>query len=801
MFLNGKGLLGLNARNLEYIRPYNKKKTIKLADDKLKTKKFLSARGIPVPKLYGSIRSKEELEKFDFSSLPNTFIIKPNHGFGGEGIIPIVNRRENIWITTSGRKLDKKFLLEHISDTIDGRYSISNVGDSAFFEQLIISHETLANYAYRGLPDIRVVVHNLIPVMAMLRLPTKESLGKANLHLGAVGIGVDIAKGEATFISYKNKIVEEIPGVGPIKGLKIPYWEDILMIASKCQLITNLGYMAADICIDKTSGPVLLEINARAGLGVQIANLAPLKKRLQRIEGVKVTNPTKGVRIAKDMFGNVVEKNIHQVSGKNVIGIEEIVDIYLKEGTRRVTAKIDSGRQRSVIDEQFAIEAGLLDDDQGYDDEKSTTKLKLSIEGERIQTVVDIEKITDQDYELIVGSRDLSNFFIDPSRKNKGTVLPTAKTVNIDKKKTPTISKNKNKKINYHETDQQLIKIDEKLKLLYHLRPVNLEDEKNAFFKNFKKNPQFVYPELKFDLYALKRDLNTINTDQSTLGKLFEKKKQEIERKIHLLEFRGFAEEFTRASIELFGLPDTKMIERAREWITKTSVTYKQEKGTIESFEAKKIMDKVFDQYGLKNWQVKIKEYMVSDAIAGKNNRLFIRKGALFTEKRIENLIVHEIETHILTAENGKAQYYELFNRGLANYLETQEGLAMYNIINQKGDEDKNLYVSISLVLAVDYALNHSFVEVFEKMLDYKIPPDRAWRNALKVKRGLEDTSEHGGFTKDLLYYKGYNQIKQFIAAGGDIKNLYRGKFNCEDVDLVLGISEIKEPHYIPKWL
>ena len=801
MIFNDKGLLGLNARNLQYVRPYNKKKTIKLADDKLKTKKFLSARGVPVPKLYGAIKSKNELEKFDFGSLPNSFIVKPNHGFGGEGIIPITNKRENFWITASGKKLTKDYLVDHISDTLDGKYSISNVGDSAFFEQLIVSHDTLANYSYRGLPDIRVVVHNLIPVMAMLRLPTKESDGKANLHLGAVGVGIDIAKGETTYISYKNRIIEEIPGVGPIKGLKIPYWDDILMIASKCQLITNLGYMAADISIDKTSGPVLLEINARAGLSVQIANLAPLKKRLQRIEGVKVTNPTKGVRIAKDMFGNVVEKSIQQMSGKSVVGIEEIVDLFLKDGTRRLTAEMDSGKERTIVDEQFAIDAGLLKDEYEYDDEKSTVKLKLSIAGERVQTVADIEKITESDYELIVGRRDLKNFFIDPSKKVQKKVLPTEKNIEDEKFKKPIKKHFEKKQLNYNEVDQQLIKIDEKLKLLYHLRPVNLEEEKIKFFQNFKINPQFVYPELKFDLYNLRRDLSQIQTDTTILGKVFEKKKEEIAKKITLLEFRGFADEFTNASIDLYDKPEEKLVEKVEKWLKETSITYSQEKGNITAEEAKIEMDKVFEKYGLTNWKAKIKEEMVSDAIAGKNNRLFLRKGALFTKKRIENLIIHEIETHILTAENGKSQSYELFNRGLANYLETQEGLAMYNIINQKGNEDKNLYLSISLVLAVNFALKYSFVEVFEKMLDYKIPPERAWRNALKVKRGLEDTSEPGGFTKDLLYFRGYNQIKHFVAAGGNIKDLYRGKFNSDDLDLILEIPGIKEAKYLPDWL
>jgi uncharacterized protein (TIGR02421 family) len=574
------------------------------------------------------------------------------------------------------------------------------------------------------------------------------------------------------------------------------------MVASKCQLITNLGYMAVDIALDKTSGPVLLEINARAGLGVQIANLAPLKRRLQRIEGVKVTTPVKGVRIAKDMFGNVVEKEIQQMSGKNVVGIEEIVEIYLKDGTRRVTAEMDSASERTTINEQFAIDNNLLSDEYEYDDEKSTVKLKLSIAGKRIQTVADIEKITDRDYNLIIGRRDLSNFYIDPSKKIQKAALPTEKPTEkaVDQKKAKRIPIS-SEKANYSEIDQKLIKIDEKLKLLYHLRPINLADERAKFFQSFKNNPVFEYPELKFDLFVLRKELDQIITDNTPLGLLFEKKKDEISKKITLLDYRGLAEEFTQASIDLYGAPDDKLLLDAVEYLDKASITYSQPKGTITAEEAKVKMDKVFEDYGLQNWQVKIKEEMVSDAIAGKNNRLFLRKEATFTDSRIENLIIHEIETHILTAENGKVQKYELFNRGLANYLETQEGLAIYNILNQKKEEEKNLYLSVSLVIAVGLAMKHSFVEIFEKMLNYKIPPDRAFRTALKVKRGLEDTSESGGFTKDFLYYKGYKQIKHFVSAGGQIKDLYRGKFNADDVDLILSLPEIKDPKFLPKWL
>ena len=270
MIWNKHGILGINARNLLYIRPYNKKKAIKLADDKIKTKQFLSARGIPVPKLYNILRDPSDVEKFDYNTLPNKFVVKPNKGFGGEGIIPIRSKQNNLFTTASGKEITPMQLKDHCSDIVDGRFSISNVADYAFFEQLIETDNAIGQFSYGGLPDIRIIVHNLIPVMAMLRLPTKESGGKANLHMGACGVGIDIAKGECTHIVYKNKIINELPeGLGQIKGVKIPYWDEMLLIASKVQLLTNLGYMAIDLCIDKTVGPVLLEINARAGLAVR----------------------------------------------------------------------------------------------------------------------------------------------------------------------------------------------------------------------------------------------------------------------------------------------------------------------------------------------------------------------------------------------------------------------------------------------------------------------------------------------------------------------------------------------------
>jgi len=801
MFFKNHGILGINARNLLYVKPYNPKKAIKMADNKIKTKQFLSARGIPVPKLYGIIRTPEELERYDFNTLNNSFVLKPNNGYGGEGIIPVVDKKDNYYITPGNKKYSKKELKEQINDILYGRYSISNISDSAFFEQLIVSDELIGKFSYEGLPDIRVVVHNLIPVMAMLRLPTKESGGKANLHMGAVGIGIDIAKGEATHISYKNKIIDELPnGLGSIKGTKIPYWNDILQISSKVQLVTNLGYMAVDIAIDKNNGPVLLEINARAGLGVQIANLAPLRRRLERIEGIKVTTPTKGVRIAKDMFGHTIEKEIANISGKQVVSTQEEIEIILKTGMVKANAKINTGRERSIIDEEFAEKIGLLENIENYDDEKSTIKLKFTLKNQRIQTIADLEK-TPKDVKMILGARDLKNFLIDTSIT--GNTIKSIKQEKIKQKEENIIKIIKpNNQTDYRAIDQKIINVDSKIKLLYHLRPINLEEEEKEFFKTENYNPIFKYPQIKFNPIELIKELEDIECDKnSPLGKIFCDKKEETIKKIALIESIG-EEDFTEISKQLFSIPDQEEVKECLKYLKELKNSPKEEATALYNAEEAKIeFEKTFEKYGLKDWKVKIKESMVANCVAGKNNRLFVKKNAKFSRDRIENLIVHEIETHIITAENGKMQPYEIFNRGTANYLITQEGMAMYNVEKQKHDHFFKNYKALAHVIAINNGKKEGFKEIYNELIKLNIPKKQAFRSALKAKRGIENTKLKGVFTKDYIYYKGYKQVKEFIKSGHKIEELYIGKINLNDLDTVKKIPSMIRPTILPTWL
>lgn len=363
LFKNGRKLLGMNARNLEFIRPYNRSRARNLADNKILSKNVLQKAGIPVSQLIAKIRSVEELEAFDWNTLPSSFALKPNRGFGGEGILVVYGKKkcdDNIWIKADGSHVTVDDLKSHIRNIIDGSFSLANLPDVAFFEERLKLLKLFKPYSYKGIPDIRVIVFNKVPVMAMLRVPTKESSGKANLHQGAIGIGIDLMSGVTTTAIWKNSIIEYFPESRLLlSGIRIPYWKDILTLAVKVQEISGLGYLGADIAIDKEKGLVLLELNARPGLAIQLANLDGLRARLERIKGLTIKTAERGVRVGMDLFGGEVEEEVEDLTGRKVIGTVEKVKLISKDGKEiEVEAKIDTGAGLTSLDSDLAKQLG-----------------------------------------------------------------------------------------------------------------------------------------------------------------------------------------------------------------------------------------------------------------------------------------------------------------------------------------------------------------------------------------------------------------------------------------------------------
>jgi alpha-L-glutamate ligase-like protein len=365
-FKKSGGLLGMNARNLGYIRPYNRKRGREIADNKLLCKRVLKKNDLGVPALIAKIRNHEELEHFDWTALPASFALKPNRGFGGEGILVVYGRKKNneAWIKADGSTVAIEDIKNHIRNILDGSFSLSNIPDIAFFEERLKLLKLFKPYAYKGIPDIRVIVYNHVPVMAMLRLPTKASNGKANLQQGAIGVGIDLATGTTTSaILGKGHVIEYVPGTRlALSGIKIPYWKEILRMSGVAQQVSGLGFLGADIAIDRERGPVILELNARPGLSIQLANFSGLKRRLERVSGLKIKTVERGMRVGMNLFGGEIEEEIEELSGKRVIGSIEKIKLIGKDGKEiEVEAKIDTGADSTSIDTELAKQLGFGD--------------------------------------------------------------------------------------------------------------------------------------------------------------------------------------------------------------------------------------------------------------------------------------------------------------------------------------------------------------------------------------------------------------------------------------------------------
>lgn len=287
--LRKTGVLGLNERNAELIMRLNPRRLYPRVDDKVLTKELAIEAGMAVPDLYGVIRHQGDVRRFAAIVDPlESFVIKPAQGSGGDGIIVITGRskrRRDAFRTSSGALISTDEIEHHLSNIVGGQYSLSGGRDKAIIEYCVRFDPVFSEVSYQGVPDVRVVVYRGYPIMAMVRLPTRASDGKANLHQGAVGAGIDMRTGLTTSGVCGNDVVDEHPDTGAlIADLSIPAWDTILESSARGYDVTGLGYLGVDMVIDRERGPLILEMNARPGLNIQIANRAGLKSRLLLID-------------------------------------------------------------------------------------------------------------------------------------------------------------------------------------------------------------------------------------------------------------------------------------------------------------------------------------------------------------------------------------------------------------------------------------------------------------------------------------------------------------------------------------
>ncbi|HSM93890.1 MAG TPA: sugar-transfer associated ATP-grasp domain-containing protein [Anaeromyxobacteraceae bacterium] len=281
-------VVGINRRNLALVYPNNPRHHYPYADDKLLAKECFARAGVPTPEtlavcdgLFAVTGVVEALRG------KGRFVVKPANGSGGGGILVVGDWDEGAggWHQAGGRLVTPLQLQRHLADIVFGVHS-NQLEDRAFVERRVVADPLFAALWPDGLCDVRIITLRRVPVMSMIRVPTAESGGKANLHQGGLGIAVDLATGRTSRAVHRGRAVEAHPESGArLVGLQVPRWDEVLEVARRTAGSVPLGYLGIDVVLDAERGPLVLEINARPGLEIQNVNALGLGPAVARAEG------------------------------------------------------------------------------------------------------------------------------------------------------------------------------------------------------------------------------------------------------------------------------------------------------------------------------------------------------------------------------------------------------------------------------------------------------------------------------------------------------------------------------------
>ncbi|MBW2998913.1 DUF1704 domain-containing protein [Candidatus Woesearchaeota archaeon] len=325
------------------------------------------------------------------------------------------------------------------------------------------------------------------------------------------------------------------------------------------------------------------------------------------------------------------------------------------------------------------------------------------------------------------------------------------------------------------------------------VNPINEPYVRRRFLSNKVKNPELKYePPIK-GLLDLRRKVSSINIDEkNALDTLMIEKQHDIIRKIDLLNSIGCFD-FTERSVKLYGTPDKRLVNKAYDILNEKVKKTKPVK--ISSKESVKFIKNNIKSFGLK-YKVLKKDLVTSCLIHTDKKEFLLKKHHRYSKKFLNRLVVHEIGTHTFRYENGALQKLNIFKNGLSNYLETEEGLAAYNEERFGLLTKTNFRNYAGRVISVHTAQENGFYKTFRELKRY-FQKKTAFQLTLRSKRGIANTEFAGGYTKDLVYLKGYFQVKNFIKKGGKLKDLYYGKINCNDLKYIKKIK-LKKPELLP---
>lgn len=332
---------------------------------------------------------------------------------------------------------------------------------------------------------------------------------------------------------------------------------------------------------------------------------------------------------------------------------------------------------------------------------------------------------------------------------------------------------------------------------------------------------------LPFDVHEKQEEFRLILRDAqnqlgqySTLTRLIKRQCDEYRRAAQMLGVRG-TPAFCELAMELYGSPDDvfyaggpRMCEMGTllfDVLTDLNVQL-QSAADVKGytpFQAQEILQERLGHFFTKHpgiVTVMVSDDMIADASAGADS-IKLSQQAMFSDRDLRYLEVHEGWVHVGTTLNGAMQPYCFFlSKGSPSTSVIQEGLAVITEVVTFSSNPARMLKITNRVIALDkITRGANFLDIYRYFVECGLTEEDSYNQTVRLFRGSTPTG--GPFTKDLSYAKGfvliYNYIRFAISQKrvDSIPLLFAGKLVLDDLPLLGELKErgiLSDPVYLP---
>ena len=242
-----------------------------------------------------------------------------------------------------------------------------------------------------------------------------------------------------------------------------------------------------------------------------------------------------------------------------------------------------------------------------------------------------------------------------------------------------------------------------------------------------------------------------------------------------------YNQDFSYQTLTKYGLPQENYYQKAQNYLQNIPQDKKVTKKLMTEEEVTFEITSLCDKLQIQSPTIIFRHDQNGNFMLG-NDSLKIRLPISFDKTSFLLSLNHEIQTHYLRRLNNKLQPWAKEKRPKENWIRTEEGLATYN--GHRQSDSRNLGRLTFLYCLVDLAQKSSFQKCYQQALEFFQNQELAFTYTTRVKRGLTDTSQPGGFTKDIVYWEGYHEIKDWLSdPRHDLHDLYWGRISWREVE------------------